>query len=137
VLLPLLLMDWLCFQEMGVGLAVYREGGVVTYSHLILVMDWLCFQEMGVGLAVFREVGEVTYSHLILVMDWLCFQEMGVGLAVFREGGEVTYSHLILVMDWLFSGNGSGTGRIPRGGRGDLPQPVAAGPVSSSLRLRR
>ncbi len=37
----------------------------------------------------------------------------------------------------VFSGNGSGTSRIPRGGRGYLLQPVVAGPVSSSLRLRR
>ncbi len=59
-------------------------------------MDWLCFQEMGVGLAVFREGGEVTYSYLISLMDWRCFQEMGVGLAVFREGGEVTYYNLWL-----------------------------------------
>ncbi len=43
-----------------------------------------------------------------------------MGPAVFREGGEVTYSHLILVMDLLCSGKGSGTGRLPRGRRGDL-----------------
>jgi hypothetical protein len=29
-------MDWLCFQEMGVGLAVFREGGEVTYYNLWL-----------------------------------------------------------------------------------------------------
>ncbi len=29
-------MIWLCFQEMGVGLAVFREGGEVTYYNLWL-----------------------------------------------------------------------------------------------------
>jgi hypothetical protein len=27
---------WLCFKEMGVGLAVFREGGEVTYYNLWL-----------------------------------------------------------------------------------------------------